>query len=30
MGSTIYVGIPVTSHSDGTLATATVTGVSVD
>jgi hypothetical protein len=30
MGSTIYVGIPVTSHRDGTLATATVTGVSVD
>jgi hypothetical protein len=30
MGSTIYVGIPVTSHRDGVLATATVTGVSVD
>jgi hypothetical protein len=30
MGSTIYVGIPVTIHRDGVLATATVTGVSVD
>ncbi len=30
LGSTIYVGIPVTSHRDGTLATATVTNVSVN
>ena len=29
MGSTIYVGIPVTSHKDGTLATATVDNVTV-
>ena len=30
MPTTIYVGIPVTSHRDGTLATATVTNVAVN
>jgi hypothetical protein len=30
MGATIYVGIPLVSHRDGTLAAATVDGVTVN
>lgn len=29
MNATVYVGLPVTSHSEGTLATATFTNVSI-
>jgi hypothetical protein len=29
MTATIFVGMPVTSHRDGTLATAIIDGVSV-
>jgi hypothetical protein len=28
MGATVYVGLAVTSHSDGAVATATFTNVS--
>jgi hypothetical protein len=30
MGATIYVGLPVTSHNDGVLATATIDNVAVN